>query len=110
MKYVLDASVALKWALPEADSVRAVRLRDEYNAAVHQLIAPDIFPSEIANGLVVAAAPGRIKSGEAAVFFLDILRNGPILHPTLPLLVRAMEISLFTRQAVYDCVYIALAE
>jgi predicted nucleic acid-binding protein len=27
MKYVLDSSVALKWVLPEADSVRAFRLR-----------------------------------------------------------------------------------
>ena len=27
---VVDASVALKWVLPEADSVKAVRRRDEY--------------------------------------------------------------------------------
>jgi hypothetical protein len=30
MKYVLDSSVALKWVLPEADSAKAIRLRDEY--------------------------------------------------------------------------------
>ena len=51
MKYVLDSSVALKWVLPEADSGRALRLRDEYNASIHVLIAPEIFTPEIANGL-----------------------------------------------------------
>ena len=29
MKYVLDSSVALKWVLPEADTPKAVRLRNE---------------------------------------------------------------------------------
>ncbi len=32
MKYVLDSSVALKWVLPEPDSARATRLREEYTA------------------------------------------------------------------------------
>jgi hypothetical protein len=51
MKCVLDSSVVLKWVLAEADSGKAIRLRDEYSNGVHQLLAPDIFPSEIANGL-----------------------------------------------------------
>src|SRR5262245_24836628 len=110
MKSVLDASVALKWVLPEPDSGKAIRLRDEYNQGIHELLAPDIFTTEIANALAVAERQGRIKSGEAAIFFHDILRNAPAIHPTPPLLVRAMEISLSTRQAVYDCIYLALAE
>ena len=110
MKYVLDSSVALKWVLPEPDSGRAIRLRDEYNALVHDLIAPDIFTTEIANALTVAERQGRIKTGEAAIFFHDIVRNSPAIHTTPPLLIRAMEISLATRHAVYDCVYIAHAE
>ena len=51
MKYVLDSSVALKWVLPEADSGKAIRLRNEYSNGIHELLAPDIFPPEIANGL-----------------------------------------------------------
>jgi predicted nucleic acid-binding protein len=43
MKYVLDASVAVKWVLPEADSAKAISLRDDYRKGVHELIAPDIF-------------------------------------------------------------------
>ncbi len=59
MKYVLDSSVALKWVLPEPDSGRALLLRDEYNASIHDLIAPDIFIPEIANGLAVRARCGH---------------------------------------------------
>lgn len=110
MKYVLDSSVALKWVLPEADSAKAIRLRDDYNASIHDLFAPDIFIPETANGLAAAERQGRIKTGEAVIFFHDIVRNSPAIRTTQPLLIRAMEISLSTRQAVYDCIYLALAE
>lgn len=110
MKYVLDSSVALKWVLPEADSGKAVRLRDEYSNGSHQLLAPDFFPSEIANGLASAERQKRIRTGESAIFLNDVLRAAPALHPSPPLLLRALEIALATKRAVYDCIYLALAE
>lgn len=110
MKYVLDSSVALKWVLAEAESAKAIRLRDEYSNGIHELLAPDIFPSEIANGLVSAERQNRIRSGEAAIFLNDVLRAAPVLHDSSPLLIRAMEIALSTKKAVYDCLYLALAE
>jgi predicted nucleic acid-binding protein len=110
MKYVLDSSVALKWVVSEADSARAVRLRDEYRNGNHTLIAPDLFTPEIANALVAAERQSRIKGGEAALFVRDVQLNAPAFVPTAPLLVRGMEIALATRHAVYDCVYVALAE
>jgi predicted nucleic acid-binding protein len=73
MRHVLDSSVALKWVLPEADSAKALRLRDEYRNGLHELLAPDIFPSEIANGLVSAERQKRIRTGESAIFLNDIL-------------------------------------
>jgi hypothetical protein len=39
VKYVLDSSVALKWALPESDSGKAIRLRDEYRNGIHALLS-----------------------------------------------------------------------
>jgi predicted nucleic acid-binding protein len=110
VKYVLDSSVALKWALPEADSAKAIRLRDEYRNGVHELLAPDIFPSEIANGLASAERQRRIRAGESAIFLNDILSAAPALHPSPPLLIRAMEVAISAKQAVYDCIYLALAE
>jgi hypothetical protein len=38
MKYVLDSNVGLKWLLPEADSDKALRIRDDYRRQVHDLI------------------------------------------------------------------------
>jgi predicted nucleic acid-binding protein len=110
MKYVLDSSVALKWVLPEAESAKAIRLRDEYNNGTHQLLAPDIFPSEIANGLASAERQKRIRTGESAIFLNDVLSAAPALRHSSPLLIRAMEIAVSTKQAVYDCIYLALAE
>jgi predicted nucleic acid-binding protein len=110
MKHVLDSSVALKWVLQEADSGKAICLRDEYRNGIHELLAPDIFPSEIANGLASAERQKRIRTGESAIFLNDILSAAPALHPSPPLLIRAMEIAISTKQAVYDCLYLALAE
>jgi predicted nucleic acid-binding protein len=110
MKYVLDSSVALKWVLSEPDSGKAIRLRDEHKNALHELISPDIFTPEVANGLASAERKGRISTGEAAIFLHDIIRTAPAIRPTRLLLIRAIEISLSTRQAVYDWLYLALAE
>jgi predicted nucleic acid-binding protein len=96
--------------LPEADSAKAIRLRDEYKNGVHQLLAPDIFTPEIANALASAERQGRIKAGESAIFLHDILRAAPATHSTPPLLPRAMVLDITTRRAVYDCIYLALAE
>jgi predicted nucleic acid-binding protein len=81
MKYVLDSSVALKWVLPEAESAKAIRLRDEYKNGIHELLAPDVFASEIANGLSSAERQGRIKAGESALLLYDVVRAAPAIHP-----------------------------
>ena len=110
MRYVLDSSVALKWVLAEADSGRALRLRDEYRNGTHELLAPDVFLPEIGNAVVYAELSGRIKVGEAAILLRDMLNAAPAMHSSAAVLVRAMELALTTKHAVYDCLYVALAE
>jgi hypothetical protein len=58
MKYVVDASVALKWVLPEAQSGKARNLRDDFQNRVHELLAPDIFPVEGDRDIVAIATGG----------------------------------------------------
>lgn len=41
MRYVLDASVALKCVLIEPDSAKARQLRDEFRNGIHELNAPE---------------------------------------------------------------------
>ena len=110
MKYVIDTSVDIKTYIQEQDSGKAVRLRNEYHQGVHALIAPDIFPTEMCNVLMILERSGKIKPGEADLFFRQFLSELPPLFAAVPLLPRALEIAKQFRQTVYDCLYIALAE
>jgi hypothetical protein len=54
MKKVIDCSTAFKWVVAEPDTDKAIRLRDDYRNGLVELLAPDLFPTEIANALLVA--------------------------------------------------------
>jgi predicted nucleic acid-binding protein len=92
------------------DTPKALKIRDDFQKAALELAAPDLFPTEIGNALLVAERKGRIGSGEGAIFFADILKTLPVLHSALPLLPRAYEIAYQNQASVYDCLYVALAE
>ena len=51
MRYVLDSNIALKWVLTEADSFKARASKRSFKTRIHELLAPDIFPIEVATGL-----------------------------------------------------------
>jgi predicted nucleic acid-binding protein len=110
MRYVLDSCVAVKWFLAEPDSAKAVRIRDEFSQQIHELLAPDVFPVEIAHALSRAERRGLIQPIEGSQHLSDLLAYVPALHPSLTLLPRAYEISSQARIGVYDCLYVALAE
>ena len=40
MRFVIDASTAFQWDVPEPDSAKAIRLRDDDRNGVHELISP----------------------------------------------------------------------
>jgi predicted nucleic acid-binding protein len=110
MKRVIDSSVAFKWVVPETDSDKALLLRDDFRNGLLELIAPDVFPIEVGHALTRAERQGRIPVGTALPLLQDILNTLPLLHPSLPILLRAVEISSQMRVGVYDCLYVALAE
>jgi predicted nucleic acid-binding protein len=110
MRYVLDASVAVKWVLSEFHSAKALRLRDDFRHAVHDLRSPDIFPGEVGHALTRAERQKIIAIGEAVQLWTDVMATPPRLFASLPLMVRAILISSLTRVGVFDCVYVALAE
>jgi predicted nucleic acid-binding protein len=110
MKYVIDTSVDIKTYVQEQDSGKAVRLRNEYHQGVHDLIAPDLFPTEMCNVLMILERSGKIRPGEADLFFRQFLSGLPPLVAAVPLLPRALEIAKQVQQTVYDCLYVALAE
>jgi predicted nucleic acid-binding protein len=110
MKYVLDASVALKWVLSEPDSPAAIKLRDEFTRQIHDFIAPDTFLAEVAHALTKAERRGLIGAGQASMLVADVLTSRPDLHSFIPLLARAIDLATQARIGVYDCLYVGLAE
>ncbi|SRR5579883_192630 len=110
MKYVLDSNIALKWVLAEVDSDTARRLRAEFHNPIHELIAPDVFPVEVAHGLAKAERRGVIPQGDADRLLTNVLSTPPHVYPYLRLLKRALDIASPARIGVYDCLYVALAE
>jgi len=110
MKYVLDASVALKWVLNEQDIARSRLLREEFESFGVELIAPDLFYTEIAHALSKGYRGDRLTKEEAEAYMDDLLTSPPELVPCKLLLPRAFGITMVTRTGVYDALYMALAE
>jgi predicted nucleic acid-binding protein len=108
MKYLLDASVAIKWVIVEPDSHKSTRLREDYRNVIHELLAPESFTIECAYSLTKKQRQRLLP--DARALWDDIMMDAPVLAPILPLMDRALDISIQTRHNFYDCLYVALAE
>ncbi len=110
MKLCLDACVALSMLLPEKDTDAALALRDDFRNHIHELIAPDSLPIEMAHALTRAERQGKIDAGSGQVLFDGFLDCCPPLYPYFDYIDRALQLSSKFRIGVFDCVYVALAE
>ena len=110
MRYVIDSSVALKWVLAEQDDAKARQTRADFQNALHEFLAPDVFTTELAHALTRAERQGRLTPGEALTLWTNVMTTPPQLFSSVPLTPRAIEISSRMRIGVYDCLYVALAD
>jgi predicted nucleic acid-binding protein len=106
MTWVVDASIAVKWVIPEVLSDKADRVRDGDEG----VLAPDLLLVEVANALWRKTSAKEISAREADEAFNLVTESGIDLRPTGPLLPRAMDAARRLEHPVYDCVYLALAE
>jgi predicted nucleic acid-binding protein len=104
--WVVDASIALKWVIPEVLSEEADRLR----GGDDDFLAPDLLLVEVANALWRKTTAKEISPREADAAIDLVSQSGIDLRPTGPLLPRAMHVARRLDHPVYDCVYLALAE
>jgi predicted nucleic acid-binding protein len=108
--YVLDASVAAKWFVKEAEIDRelALSIRERHVAGECRLIVPEFALLEIANAIRYSHR-AREADGAAA---LELLRdlNLEIHRLTWELLRKANAIAWAYGVAMYDAAYVALAE
>ena len=103
-RLVVDASVAVKWVVPEPDSDRAESLRD------HNLVAPDLLFSECANILWKKLRLGNLTSEQASTAAQTLEVADVVVVSTKAYLRRAVAIAAALDHPAYDGIYLALAE
>jgi predicted nucleic acid-binding protein len=103
--YVVDASVAVKWYVPEPPAAEAARVR----AGPNPLHTPDFLDTEVANILWKKVRRGDISRADADDA-LAALAVAPVAREPAPnLVVAAFDLAVQTGRTVYDCLYLALA-
>lgn len=105
-RHVVDASVVVKWFVPEIHAEGAKRLLDPAN----ELLAPDLLWSELGNAVWKKLRRGQLQHRHARSILEDF-RHYPIrIAPAEPLAETALEIAADLGRSFYDCLYLALAE
>jgi len=69
---VLDASLALSWALPDEASAYSDTVLGQ--VAASGALVPGLWPHEMANGLLMAQKRGRYTTAQRMVFVEELLR------------------------------------
>lgn len=109
--YVVDASVAIKWYVPETLSEQADHLLEESATAGVMLLAPDLIIAEMGNIVWKKHRLGELKPTEAQQILIEIQEHLPIrLSASSLLLQGAWEIARLYERSMYDALYLALAE
>lgn len=101
---VVDASVAIKWFLPENHSSEAEVIQ------AGRLFAPDFLVVEVANALWRRGTKGDLTPAEAHAVLSELGMAGVELSSMVDYAQRALGLSLLLNHPAYDCFYLALAE
>ena len=110
MTIVVDASLALKWVLEEDGTDEALALWDRWQAAGERVVAPPVFRAEVANTLRQVVRGSLATTQEAGDLLETLLETVGVEEPPT-LYGRSLEIAhAFDLGAVYDALYLALAE
>jgi predicted nucleic acid-binding protein len=108
---VVDASLAVKWAIPEPYSERALELAEGWAGVGTRLLAPCLLIAEVTNALYKRIARGELDLATAEGALEIILAFSIELREEPGLPARAMALAQeFRRSTTYDCHYLALAE
>ena len=103
--WVVDASVVVKWLVPEEHSEEAILLRSP-RLTLH---APELVLPEVGNVLWKKARRGEMSGAEAEAAAHLLIEAPLILHSHLPLAAIAVKLASEFDRSVYDSTYLALA-
>ena len=107
---VCDASVVLKWYLPdEGLGAQAIGILERYLADEVDIIAPALLEYEIINALIMAARRGRIEDAAIHEALEGFSGLGISLLPVTDLYREICESCRKYGHTAYDASYLALA-
>ena len=101
--WVIDASVAAKWLLPEDGSAQASAL------LVDELQVPDLLFAEVANIFWKKQMRSEIDAATADAAARWLMQAPLQVHPCAGLTAEAVGLSIRLQHPAYDCFYLALA-
>lgn len=104
-RLVVDASVAIKWFLPEQHDDRAASLR----RTGAEFDAPDLLFAEVGSVLWKRVRRGELTSAEAGGIAEALSRLPIEAYPSRLLAGAALQIACATGLTIYDCLYLATA-
>jgi predicted nucleic acid-binding protein len=102
---IVDASVAFKWVVREegSDAAAAILGRED-------LRAPSLILVELGNALWKKGMRGELGDRSAFAAQLAIVASFVTIDDAVEHVTRAVEMALILEHAVYDCLYLALAD
>jgi len=103
--FVVDASVVMKWFVPEIHSDAARRLL----AYRHAYIAPDLLFAETANTIWKKVRRGEVSPRDGERLVADVERAAVETVPCRALAEDAYALAIAIGHTVYDAMYLALA-
>jgi predicted nucleic acid-binding protein len=108
---VLDASVAVKWYFPEANSDAAI---DILNNGAATLTAPDIFAIEVNAALVRKGNMDKSQQAGIRLLLADFetklsTQQIRLVRPSSSNVLKAANMALSLGHPLKDCLYLALA-
>ncbi len=104
MTLVVDASVALKWVLEEAETQAA-----EAIIGSEPLLAPDLLLLECANVLAQQVRRRVLSAEQAGAGLRRIGAAGVRLIASAPLVAEAQRLAISLAASAYDALYLAVA-
>jgi len=103
--FVVDASLVVKWFVPEVHTVDARRWLD----ASHDYIAPDLIFPEAGNALRKKVRKGELSPEEAQSLISDLSAVGVEAVSMRALISDAHALAIRAGITVYDATYLTLA-
>ena len=106
MRFVLDASAAVKLYAPEEGAAEMLDLLERGA----DFTVPDIFPLELASALLRKERGGEVVVGTAQRALLDLDLVGLEVVPHAPILTAAAALASQYQHGIFDCLYLLVAK